>query len=317
MHSRLVLAVPLAIGLAGAPSLAAQDPPSGGPKFEVASVKPSTWRPRAGDGVRARSGGGGGCPQSLRMNGGRVDFECATLPMLIAYAYRFSPDRLSGPDWMTGPGSPRFDVSAKLPDGAPKSQVPEMVRALLAERFGLAVHRGSATREILALVAAKGGAKLQATAPEEGQAGEPETPPEALGFFGGTQNRTVAVSGAGTYTLISGPRMGTVRETEGPNRLVRWDAPSITPAGLADLLDKVAPVPAPVLDMTGLAGRYRVVLEVSLNDLSLAGDPAEGEAAAVRAFNDGLRKLGLQLERRKGPVETIVVDHVEKTPTGN
>jgi len=32
---------------------------------------------------------------------------------------------------------------------------------------------------------------------------------------------------------------------------------------------------------------------------------------------DGLKKLGLQLETRKAPVEVIVVDHLEKIPTEN
>jgi uncharacterized protein (TIGR03435 family) len=81
-----------------------------------------------------------------------------------------------------------------------------------------------------------------------------------------------------------------------------------------------------------LKGRYQLVLEVSLNDLlglrpamtSAVDDPTarenalmDMEEAALKGFNDGLRKLGLQLERRKGPVETLVVDRVEKTPTAN
>jgi uncharacterized protein (TIGR03435 family) len=57
-----------------------------------------------------------------------------------------------------------------------------------------------------------------------------------------------------------------------------------------------------------------MTLEVEFNDL---GNPAEMEARVVRAFNDGLRKLGLQLERRRGEVPTLIVDHVEKTPTEN
>jgi uncharacterized protein (TIGR03435 family) len=41
------------------------------------------------------------------------------------------------------------------------------------------------------------------------------------------------------------------------------------------------------------------------------------EEAILRGFNDGLMKLGLRLERRKGPVETLIVDRVEQTPTEN
>jgi len=142
---------------------------------------------------------------------------------------------------------------------------------------------------------------------------------------------TANADGSGYTTTISNPRMGTVRETELPRRIQRWEAPSTSIAGLADLLDKVAPLSSPVIDMTGLKGRYQVVLEVSLSDLTgrpvvavTAGDPTARENArtdmeqtVLKGFNDGLRKLGLRLERRKGPLETLVVDHVEKTPTGN
>jgi uncharacterized protein (TIGR03435 family) len=43
----------------------------------------------------------------------------------------------------------------------------------------------------------------------------------------------------------------------------------------------------------------------------------EREQSFVRAFNDGLRKLGLQLVRRREPLDTVVVDHVEKMPIEN
>jgi uncharacterized protein (TIGR03435 family) len=106
------------------------------------------------------------------------------------------------------------------------------------------------------------------------------------------------------------------------DRLQRWEAPSITFEGLADLLDRVTPFfSSPVIDMTRLKGRYRLVLEVFLNDTltGAGGDRTalEMEDAVLKAFNDGLRKLGLHLERRKGPVESVVVDHVEKTPVEN
>jgi uncharacterized protein (TIGR03435 family) len=103
------------------------------PKFEAASVKPSEPRPTAG----GRDGGGLGCPQSLKVDGGRFDFECAGLISLIGYAYRISTTRVTGPDWMSSLGAPRFDVVAKLPDGAQMKRAPEMLQALLADRFNL------------------------------------------------------------------------------------------------------------------------------------------------------------------------------------
>jgi uncharacterized protein (TIGR03435 family) len=92
-------------------------------------------------------------------------------------------------------------------------------------------------------------------------------------------------------------------------------------AGLADVLDHVAPLPLPVVDMTELRGRYRLVLDVTLADLRNTpggGDRvADTEAMVLKSFNSGLRKLGLQLERRQGRVEMIIVDHVERVPTEN
>jgi uncharacterized protein (TIGR03435 family) len=147
--------------------------------------------------------------------------------------------------------------------------------------------------------------------------------PDGMGFFGIVQIRVVPRADvSGSTTMISSPRMGTVLETEGRNRVQQWHAPSISFAGLADLLDQVAPLSLPVIDMTGWKGRYEMVLEVSLNELpgtqpAMKNARVDLEAAVLKAFNDGLRKLGLQLERREGPVETFVVDHVERAPAGN
>lgn len=213
-----------------------------------------------------------------------------------------------------------------------------MLQALLADRFKLAIHRGTTQQAIYALVVAKGGLKVKEAAPKAGApvpaaAADPDAPPSTIAVFGDVETRTTPnADGSGYTATVSNPRMGTVRETDGPNRFQRWEAASITFEGLADLLDKVAPLASPVIDMTGLKGRYQLVLEVSLNDLSRArpamtsagGDPTpmenarmDLEEAVLKGFNDGLRKLGLQLERRKGPLETLVVDHLEKTPTEN
>jgi len=76
----------------------------------------------------------------------------------------------------------------------------------------------------------------------------------------------------------------------------------------------VGPWEPVVIDATGSRQRFRLTLEVML---PRPGDPRDMEADLIAAFNDALRKLGLQLVRRKGPVETLVIDHLEKTPTGN
>jgi uncharacterized protein (TIGR03435 family) len=241
------------------------------PAFEVASVKPSALRPTSG----GRDGSGMGCPQSTKVDGSRVDFQCAGLIPLIAYAYRISPARINGLDWMSSLSAPKFDIVAKLPDGASERQAPEMMQALLAERFHLATHRGTSTQTMYALSVAKGGLKMTETA-------DPETPAvETASNAGHTQ---------------------------------RWESPSISLASLADLLDRALPLDSPVIDRTGLKGRYRLSMQVMLDDLPTFRAPLEMENTVLARFNEALGKLGLQLERRKGPVETIVVDRADRSP---
>jgi uncharacterized protein (TIGR03435 family) len=78
------------------------------------------------------------------------------------------------------------------------------------------------------------------------------------------------------------------------------------------------PLNTPVIDMTGLKGRYD--FEFDLTSFGVNGPPAPGEAPPdpVSVLQAALPKqLGLKLESRKMPVEMLVIDHIEKTPTEN
>ncbi len=129
--------------------------------------------------------------------------------------------------------------------------------------------------------------------------------------------------GRGSTAIMNTPAMGTVREAPNlsPDGIRRWEAPSISAEGLADLLTIAIGGDTPVRDMTGLAGRYQVELDVSMAEFVslLRGGTTRDEIADVmlKAGQDGVKKLGLQLEPRKGPIETVVVDHIQKTPTEN
>jgi uncharacterized protein (TIGR03435 family) len=117
--------------------------------------------------------------------------------------------------------------------------------------------------------------------------------------------------------------MGTVRNIESgsPKYINRFESPGITFGGLADLLTIAGVVdPEPVIDLTGEKGRYQVVLEMSMAELqalSSSGSRDDLPGASLKAAQDGLKKLGLQLEHRKVPIEVLVVDHLEKAPTEN
>jgi uncharacterized protein (TIGR03435 family) len=126
-----------------------------------------------------------------------------------------------------------------------------------------------------------------------------------------------------TYSLTvakNGPKIHAVenrqgRTSSGPGRL---EATGITIQKLADLLARMAG--APVTNATGLPGVYDFVLEWS-PDESLRMAPAEGSGAGANSgpsiFTALEEQLGLKLTGGKGPVEILVVDHMERVPTGN
>jgi uncharacterized protein (TIGR03435 family) len=311
------------------------------PQFEVASVRLSV--PVLEAGANARQGGGGGpvCPTRFSMDGGRVDIECLTLAALIGHAFGILPDRIAGPDWMTAGSTAKFDIAANLPEGASAAQVPEMLQALLADRFKLAIHREKREQTVYALVVAKSGLKAKsalpkADAPSAVTAADPNTlpaQPSTIANIGGGEavmTDLPSQNGRGATTITS-PLLGTVRTTvsEGVEHL---EAPNTTFEGLAGLMSTMMVAPVAIVDRTGLKGRYQVVLEISWQEVVAAGQAAQAQeggratdpasepaivAAQLNQFRRELQKAGLRLEPRKGPVEIIVVDHLEKTPTGN
>jgi uncharacterized protein (TIGR03435 family) len=101
---------------------------------------------------------------------------------------------------------------------------------------------------------------------------------------------------------------------------------------MEQLADMIAGfVDRPVVDMTELKGNYQMGLDLTMEDLQAAARkagvaiPAAPPAAAAGAASDpqgpaifgSIQQLGLKLEARKAPIDTIVVDHAEKLPTEN
>jgi uncharacterized protein DUF3738 len=119
----LAVAIPVTLGITNAPELRAQT--ESVPKFEVASVRPSPplHLPLVAP-----------VKMGMFIEGGRVDIRLMSLRDLIIVAYRVKPFQLaSTPDWMT---TEVFDIAATIPAGVSKARVPDMLQALLAERFG-------------------------------------------------------------------------------------------------------------------------------------------------------------------------------------
>lgn len=94
----------------------------------------------------------------VAINNSRVDMGYQSLTEIVALAYGVSSFQIMGPDWMK---SERFDIDARLPSGANQSQVPQMLQAMLAERFRMTMHRENRPTPVYNLIVGKGGPKLE------------------------------------------------------------------------------------------------------------------------------------------------------------
>jgi uncharacterized protein (TIGR03435 family) len=329
-------------GLFAPLSMNAQPAPSAPLKFETASVKPSGPASVA----TIFPNHGGGCRPLFMMGRDRLQYGCTPLSTVIAYAFSVPVYRIAGPDWMNdGPEDPRFDILARYPAGA-YDQVPEMLQSLLAERFHLVAHRGTREQSVDALVVANGGLRLKPVAQDTnsfasiaGATGD-VAPAGVMSHLGGIQTRTTMTVSANkmehTQTWTN-DRVGTAWEAVkvGMGRQeIHLEAPSTTMEGLADLLVAVTLLPD-IADMTQAKGRYQFDLKVSLSGTAntlpglvmlrngpqtaaaIARERAAVEDARRKAFNKELLKVGLQLEPRSAPVDVVIVDRVDQSPTAN
>lgn len=305
------------------------------PAFEVATVKPAAPL----DTAKMLAAIPAGQPPKLgaHVTAERAEYTYMALKDLIALAYGVKASQISGPDWLA---SQRFDILAKLPEGASKDDAPEMLKMLLMDRFKLAVHRDSAEHPVLALVVGKGGPKLHesAEAPAAFDESTPLQPGEmALDTPDGPVRISVGKDGA--RTLYLGARgVATVRLDQ-TTQTMHLDGKMVTMTGFADILSQFSQMldgsSRPFVDMTGLKGHYEIAIDFSSAELmsiarargiDVSAAPGEGNpagSAAVTPEPGGLslvaavEALGLKLESRKAMVTEINVDHVEKVPTGN
>ena len=273
-----------------------QTPPR--PEFEVATIRRSAQTPQ--DGVTA----------GVRIDGAQVRCAFLTLKDYIGIAYRIKLYQVSGPDWL---GSERFDISGTVPAGVPTTQFPEMLQSLLEERFKLKIHRDKKDFPVYVLEVAKGGLKMQESAPDPDLAKADAKAPVNVTGSGGSQGVAINYGRGTSYTFSNN----------------RFEAKRFTMELFAGNLERF--VDRPIVDMTELKGTYDIVLEVTQEDyramLIRAGInagvtlPPEAlrllEGASVSSLLDAIQKLGLKLDARKAPLDLLVIDDARKTPTDN
>jgi uncharacterized protein (TIGR03435 family) len=266
------------------------------PEFEVASIKP------AGDQIQQVGAG-------LHIDGAQVALTDLSIKDIVGMAYRLRPNQIFGPDWIA---SQRYNIAAKLPDGGSQDQVPQMIQTLLADRFQMKMHRETREFPVYALGVAKSGLRMTALPPDPDSDGRENTPINVAA--GGDANGVSINLGRGT-TLSLG---ATALEAK------KIDLPTF-----ADMLTRFTD--RQVVDMTNVKGRYDFSLELSPEDRTAMLIHAALNAGvvlppqALRALDAGstvslsgsLEKLGLSFESRKAPLEVLVIDSVQKTPTEN
>jgi uncharacterized protein (TIGR03435 family) len=201
------------------------------------------------------------------------------LRTLIAAAYNLNPKTVSGgPSWAD---SNHFDIVAETPGDTPPSYYEQMtmLQKLLADRFGLTFHREQKQLPVYALRVANGPAKLKTNTASPDSF--PQGPP---------------------------PLIFSVSSTT-----IKLPARYASMAELASVFQR-AVLDRPVLDETGLSGRYDFDLEFMPDETEWGGAFAGRENIA--SDKPGLytaiqEQLGLKLEATTGPVETLVIDRIE------
>ncbi|HEX4230381.1 MAG TPA: TIGR03435 family protein [Bryobacteraceae bacterium] len=277
------LAGPLLVGMMnGSQILKAQ--PLTQRRFDVASIKPAAPNAR-GIFIRPIAGG--------------IAITNMPVKELIVIAYRVQLFQISGgPPWIN---SEHYDISAKSEDPPKRGEIPLMLQALLADRFQLAIHRETKELPIYALVLArkdgKLGPKLIESKGNSCTAVDPNKPPPP------------PEPGKPPVLPCGGMMMR-------PNAL---RAASIYAGDLTQNFSRL--LGQTVVDKTGLTGKYDISMDWTPDESQAAGLPGpppspHSEPGGPSFFTAIREQLGLKLEAQKGPVETIVIDRVEK-PSAN
>lgn len=288
--------------------------------FEVATIKPApdlmtlVQQMQAGKSPRV----------GVKIEGHRVEIGFSRVRDLIAYAYDVPAPQVSGPEAQLD--GQRWEINATMPEGATKEQAPQMVQALLADRFGMKTHREKKEHQIYALIVAKGGLKMK-EAPADDPAAAGPAPGDAPAAA-----PAIKQDGKGGATINGGP-MGNIKVAMSPEGLMHLEMSKMP---MAMMIQQLTPMlDHPVVDMTELKGNYQVAIDIPMSamlnvaraqGINVPGMPpgagagpadAASDPAAVDSIFKSMEKLGLKLDLRKQTFDDIVIDHVEKTPTEN
>jgi uncharacterized protein (TIGR03435 family) len=289
----LALAVPVVAGMLAprpqnqAPANSSQASAGERPQFDVASIKPS------------KPGSHG--TYTRRQPGGLFTATNASVRVLIAGAYlnEFPPKGeliFGGPAWID---SALFNIEARADGNPGNAQTNLMVQSLLEDRFKLVLHHETRQLPIYALVLAKPGKIGPQLIQHSGEA----KCTDAAAGKGLPQPAAGEAMPAYCGGFFMNPRPGDLRETG--NRITM----DMLGQFLRQSLDRT------IVDRTRLGGVYDFTLEFA-PEIGPGSQPAGATGASDPSappsiFTALQEQLGLKLESQKGPVDVLVIDHVE------
>src|ERR1051326_6815271 len=153
-------------------------------EFEVASIRPAPQQ------IQLVNVG-------LRIDGAQVRGTSLPLRDYIVLAYKLKPSQVTGPDWII---SQRFDIAAKLPDGASQDQFRDMLQTLLTDRFQMKAHRETKELPVYVLGVAKSGLKITELPPDPKSEDSANTPITISGSGRGG-NVSIDLGSGSAFTL--------------------------------------------------------------------------------------------------------------------
>jgi uncharacterized protein (TIGR03435 family) len=255
---------------------AVQNPqPASSPRreFEVASI-------RAGD---------GGMAPGIRVSGSQVTISLG-LRGLITKAYHAQFSSAVEPVAQSA-----FYIRAKMPEGATKYMIPEMLRSLMEDRFGLVAHWDKQAKKVYAL-RVDGAAKLT----------------RSVGLDDSLPGFELGASASG-FARLTAPNGGIIQSTPTADGGSKMESKGGSLGYFTEIFSRL--MDRPVVDRTGLSGYFDFTLTLSADGMGRAVDPAR--AVDTPSLRDSLKALGLKLEKADEQVDVLVIDHVDPVPTDN
>jgi uncharacterized protein (TIGR03435 family) len=239
---------------------------------------------------------------------GHMMFRNTPLLTLLADAWNVQPSQIVGPGWLSEmaarPRLPdgKFDVEAVVPPNATKEDARIMLQNLLGDRFGLVLHRESKVLDVWNLELAKDAPALTKTNidPNLPSVTPMDVDAKSISL---DKNSCVILDRPGILTYMTRTPAGTS---------FCYAAKAQTISQLAEFLAQHGLDDKPVVDKTGMDGAY------DFKWIQSPGIPgAPGGRPILQIEDDLSRQVGIKVTSGKGPVDVLVIDKLNKDPTGN